>query len=235
MSGFHPPQRWPTDLGRLAPPLTLSRHSPSQLEHLTEPSDLAEADQGAGECCEGEMDVGSALVSDGQAAVAGQPGEGAFHDPAVSAEVGAAFDATSDNAWGDAAGAALLAAAPVIVGLVGVELLRSAAWAAPVPVPDGWDGVEGCCQHAAVVAVGAAQCQAKRRAPGIRDEVALGARLAAIRRVRPDFRTPLLAATLALSSAALRQSICPAAWRRSSSARCKAAQTPASCQSRSRR
>ena len=79
------------------------------LEHLTEPSDLAEADQGAGECCEGEMDVGSALISDGQAAVAGQPGEGAFHDPAVSAEVAAALDPTPGNAWGYAAGAALLA------------------------------------------------------------------------------------------------------------------------------
>jgi hypothetical protein len=40
---------------------------------------------------------------------------------------------------------------------------------------------------------------------------------------------------LALSGAARRQSICPALCNRSSSTRCSAAQTPAACQSRSRR
>ena len=175
------------------------------------------------------------LVSDGQAAVAGEPGEGALYNPAVSSEMGAALNPTARDAWDDAAGTAFLAAAAMVIGLVGVELARPAPRAATMAGPDRRHGVQGRGQHTAVVAVGAAERQAKRRTTGVRDKVALGARLAAIRRVRSDFRAPLLAAMLALSSAARRQSICPAACRRSSKARCKAAQTPASCQSRSLR
>jgi hypothetical protein len=172
---------------------------------------LAEADQGAGECREGEVDVGAVLVSDGQATVSGEPGKGALDNPTVSSEVGAALDPTARDARGDAPDAALLAAAAVVVSLVGVELARPAPGPATMAGPDRWHGIQRQSQQAAVVAVGPAERQAKRRAAGVRDEVALGARLAAIRRVRSDRLTPLLAAMLALSSAARRQSICPAA------------------------
>ena len=93
------------------------------------------------------------------------------------------------------------------------------------------------------VAVGAAQGHAERRAAGIdpstrsgqADDVALGTRFAPVGRVRPSRSAPLLAATLALSSEARDQSSCPAPCRRSSSAWCSAAHTPACCQSRKRR
>ena len=79
------------------------------LERLTKPSDLAHADESAGECREGQIDVGASFVADGQAAVAVQPGEGAFHHPAVPPEVGAALDPPPGDAWDDAAGTAFTA------------------------------------------------------------------------------------------------------------------------------
>src|SRR3954447_14273127 len=48
----------------------------SSLELGTKPSDLVEADEGAGERGEGEVEVDTALVADGQAAEACQPGQG---------------------------------------------------------------------------------------------------------------------------------------------------------------
>ena len=50
---------------------------------------MVPADQAAGEGEEGFVHVGVAVVADGEAAVAVEPGEGAFDDPAVAAEPGA--------------------------------------------------------------------------------------------------------------------------------------------------
>ena len=90
-------------------------------------------------------------------------------------------------------------------------------------------------KHRAVVAVGPAQGHAGRRATGVCDKVALGARLARVCRVRPRRRSRLSAGTDVLFSAARLQSSCPAPSRRSSTVRCRAARTPARCQSRKRR
>ena len=158
-----------------------------------------------------------------------------FDDPPVLAEPLAALDAAPGNPRTDAPGAALLAAAAMIVGLVGVQFAGPAARASPSSSPNARYGIQGGGQHATVVAVGAAECQAQRRAAGVRDEVTLGARLATIRRVGADLRAPLLAPMLALSRAARDQSIASAACRRSSSIWCRRLHTPASCQSRSRR
>src|SRR4051794_39311831 len=52
------------------------------LEHLTEPSlDEAGADDGGGKVVEGFADVGPALVAHGEAAEAGEPSQGALHNP----------------------------------------------------------------------------------------------------------------------------------------------------------
>ena len=50
---------------------------------------MVPADQAAGEGEEGFVHVGVAVVEDGEAAVAVEPGTGAFDDPAVAAESGA--------------------------------------------------------------------------------------------------------------------------------------------------
>jgi hypothetical protein len=72
------------------------------------------------------MDVGASLVTDGKTAELGEPGERPLDLPAVSAETFAAVDAAPGNAWDDATGAALTAAPAVVVGLVGMQLIRAA-------------------------------------------------------------------------------------------------------------
>jgi hypothetical protein len=115
-----------------------------------------------------------------------------------------------------------------------VELVRTATRPASTP-SDRLHSVEGGLQHLGVVAVGAADGQAKWRALAIDDDVPLRARLAAIRRVRAGRRSPLFAGTEALSSEARLQFSLSAPCSRSRRSRCSAAQTPAACQSRSRR
>jgi len=44
-------------------------------ERLTEPPDLVEADEGAPECGEGEMEIVAALVAERKAPKAGEPGQ----------------------------------------------------------------------------------------------------------------------------------------------------------------
>lgn len=135
---------------------------------------------------------------------------GALDDPAVPAEAFAGIDAASGDAWGDTTGATLLPPCAGIIGLVGVQF----GWSlpgSPMLAAQWWDGIEGGCHHHTVVAVGAGQPEPEWRAAGIGDEMALRARLAPIRRVRTCRAPPFLAGTVALSSAARDQSICPAA------------------------
>jgi hypothetical protein len=65
--------------------------------------------------------------------------------------------------------------------------------------------------------------------------MALAARFATIRRIRPGFLAPLLAGAKALSTLARLQSILSASPKRSNSAWCRRVHTPAFCQSRRRR
>jgi hypothetical protein len=59
---------------------------------------LLPADEAAGECEESFVDVVAAVGADEESAAVVQPGEGAFDDPAVSAEARAVFDlAASDD------------------------------------------------------------------------------------------------------------------------------------------
>src|SRR5579875_2485221 len=97
------------------------------LEHLTKPAQLVEADQSTAEGEEGMMDVGAALVADGQAAEAVEPGQRALDDPAVPAEPVRALDTPPSNARFDVTPAAGPAAGRIIISLVGVQLIGSAA------------------------------------------------------------------------------------------------------------
>ena len=204
------------------------------LEHLTEPDDLVECDERGGEGGEGEMDVGTPLVAEGEAPEATEPSQGALGDLAVSAEFLAAVDPPPGDARGDVALAALAAAEGMIIGFVGVQLVG----APPRPTPAALDrrhGVERRGEHFAVVAVGRAQHEAERRALAVDHDMALGARLAAVDRARPGGVAPLFAGTAALSSAARRQSILSASRSRASRIACRCFHTPAVCQSRNRR
>jgi hypothetical protein len=70
---------------------------------------------------------------------------------------------------------------------------------------------------------------------GVDHQMALRPRFAAIRRIRPGVFAPLLAAILAESNEARDQSRCSACCKRLSNVWWRRSQTPAWCQSRSRR
>ena len=179
-------------------------------------------------------DVGSSLVADDEAAEAGEPGEGPLDDPSVPAEALAGVDAASGDAWDDAALVTGPAAARNIVGLVGVRLARSPAGPTPA-LADRCRRIERRRQHPAVVDVGRGQGNGEGNAAGIDGKVASAARPAAIGRIRAGVLAPLFAGTLATSGEHRRQSIALARPSRSSRTRCSRAQTPACCQSRTRR
>ena len=180
------------------------------------------------------VDVASAFVACDEPAEAVDPGEGAFDDPPVAAQLLAGLDAASCDAESDPATAARLSAPPMVVSLVGVELVRSASRPAGLAT-DRRDAVEQFLKRHTIVGVGTGQDEGERKAVPVGDQVALRAEPASVGRVRPCLVTPLLAATDALSMQARPQSIRSAARSRRSNSRCSASQTPNSCQSRRRR
>lgn len=141
----------------------------------------------------------------------------ALDHPAVPPEPVTSLDAASGNPRRDPPRPALLPPHGGIIGFVGVQLVGALARASTPPAAQGRDRFQRRGHQRAVVAVGTRQDEAERRATGVGDEVALGARLAPIRRVRAGGRPPFFAGTLALSTLARLQSISPAACRRSSS------------------
>ncbi len=183
---------------------------------------------------EGLVGVLAPLVAGRQAAVAGEPGEGALDDPAVAAEAVGPLDAAAGDAGLDAPLPARQAAPRVVVPLVGVELGR------PLPTPSGRGAdrrhrVEHGLERRRVVAVGGADPGGQRDARRVAQDVELDPGLAPVGRVAAGAGAPLFAGTEALSRQARSQAILSALPSRSSRARCAASQTPASCQSRSRR
>lgn len=143
------------------------------------------------------------------------------------------LDATARDPVFDPGPEAGATAAAMIMGLVGVQLVRPAARPAR-PAWDGWHRVEQLLERPAVAGVGAAQQKGKRDAVPARGEVASGACLTAARRIRPGSGDLLLAAMEALSMQARLQSMRSAWRRRRSNSRCSRPHTPASGQSRSR-
>lgn len=112
------------------------------------------------------MQVGATFVADGETAEAGEPSQRPFHDPAMATQPFAALDATPGNPWCDAASPALTPTTTMVVFLVGVPLVGSAPRAAAPTRAHARYRIERGGQHPAVVAVGPAQRQAERRAPG---------------------------------------------------------------------
>ncbi len=180
------------------------------------------------------MDVGATFVTNGEAAEAIEPGERAFDDPAVAAELLAAVDATPGDTRLDVTLPATGPAAAMIERLVGVELIGPTA-GPPAGALDGRNGIEHRFQHQAVVPVGRAQEAGERRARAVDHKMALRARFAAIRRAGAGLVAPFFAGTAALSRQARDQSRRSAPPSRFKSSWCSRAQTPVFCQSRKRR
>ena len=168
------------------------------------------------------MEIVPALVADKEATVAVQPGEVAFDDPAVPSELGAGVEAGAGDPWGDVAASEGVSSGTAVVGLVGVQLGRSPAWASARALDRG-DGVDRIEQDGPLVDVRGGLEADQRDAPAVAHQVVLRPRLAAVGRVRadrlgrrPPFFSPL-AGTVALSMLARLQSSRSASPRRSSS------------------
>ena len=183
---------------------------------------------------EGLEDVDASLVSDSQPPEAAEPSKRAFDHPAMPSQAFRTVDAAPRNTRLDGTPAQRSAAMLEVVALVGMELGRSPRRSADA-VADRRHGIDQLFEEAAVVDVCRGQPESERDALGIGDEVALGACSAAIGRVGAGLLAPLLAGTEALSTQARLQSMAPARPKRSSRTRCSLVQTPAACQSRSRR
>ena len=154
----------------------------------------------------GGEDVGAPLVTDGEAAEAGKPSQGALDDPTVSAQALAALDAVAGDTRNDGPPSQRLSAECEIIALVGVQLGWASSWAARA-LPDRRRGIDDFLQQLAVMPVGWRNPHGQGDAVGIDEDMAFGARLATVRRVRPGRLAPLFAGTAALSTAARSQLI----------------------------
>ncbi len=197
----------------------------------------SQADEGAAELEKSLVDVGAALVAEGQPPELGEPGESALGHPPMAPQLFAGLDPLAGDPAADAAAGQGLAAAARVVSLVGVQLTRPLARCTPGPpdAPDAGDGIDQLLEDSAVVDIGRRNLQCERDALPLDREVPLGARLAAAGRIWAGVWPPFLAGTVAASTAARSQSIPLRAPSSSRMTRWNACQTPAWCHSRKRR
>jgi hypothetical protein len=179
-------------------------------------------------------DVDASLVADGQPAEAAEPGQGAFDDPAIPSQTLAALNAAPGDAIADPSLAQGTPAARQVIRFVGMELVRTLAGPTPA-LAHRRHGVDQLLKDAAVVDICRGNPQGERDAIGVGDDVALGPGSAAVGRIGAGLLAPLFAGTDALSTQARLHSMACAPPKRSSKTRCSLFQTPAACQSRSRR
>jgi hypothetical protein len=181
----------------------------------------AEADQGAGEIEESKVQIGRALVTDGEPTEAVEPGEGPLDYPAIPSQLLTGLDPTSSDATADAALAQVVPTAGIVVALIGMQFVRPLT-RSPAPPFDRLDGFDQIFEDDRVVDIGRREPDREWDALAVDQDVALGASLATVGRVGTNFlvRTaPLLAGTLEPSRLARDQSILSASPNRSSSAR----------------
>jgi hypothetical protein len=152
------------------------------------------------------MDVGTSLVADGKAAEAMEPRNRPLDDPSVPTEALAVLDASARDARSDAAGTTDHPTEDVVVGLVGVKLVRARARSAAADL-DRRQLVEHRPEHLAVVQIGAREVRREWDAAPVYDDVVLGSELSAVRRVRAGLFTPPFARTLDPSTLTRDQSI----------------------------
>jgi predicted alpha-1,6-mannanase (GH76 family) len=121
-----------------------------------------------------------------------EPGEGAFDDPAVAAEVGAVFGLAPSDLGCDPARSDEAAVLVVVVAAVGKQRLGSSPGASDTAT-DGRHPVEQLEQLADIVAVATGQCPGQRDAAAVYEEVVLAACPAAVNRAGTRFGAPFFA------------------------------------------
>ena len=186
------------------------------------------------------MEIVATLVADEEATVAVEPGESTLHDPPMASELRLGVDAWTSDTRGDVSAAERVTSGAAVVGLVAVEFGGSSA-RPTARAFDRWDRIDGIQEDGPLVDIGSRLETDEGDALPIRYQMVLGSRFAPIGWIRadrlgrwPPFLSPF-AGTVELSMLARLQSIRSASPRRSNRARCNSHQTPAACQSRSRR
>ena len=180
------------------------------------------------------MDIVSALVADRKSAVLRKPCQRALHNPPMPSQFLRTLHTLSGYAPLDAPFSQSLGALFVVVGFVGVHLIRALPRSASRTLYR-LDRVQKLLENHRIVDIGGSADHTERDARPLDHNMALRARLSLICRIRSGSLSPLLAGTLAESREARSQSICFASPRRSKRTRCSFSHTPASCHSRKRR
>jgi hypothetical protein len=138
------------------------------------------------------VDVGVSVGAEEQSAAVVQPGEGAFDDPAVAAEVRAVFGLAASDDRFDAALPDEPAVLVVVVAAVGEQRARTA----PRPsrtAAHGRNAIEQVEQLRDVVAVGGGERPGERQPAAVYEEMMLAARTAPVDRAGADLRAPFFA------------------------------------------
>ena len=181
------------------------------------------------------MDVVAFLVAESQPTLDEEPEEDAFDHTAMFTQSTAVYRSTFGDERLDAAVAQGLADFVLgVVGPVGKQFVGTATTAAAGAL-DGRDCVDQRDGLLRVVDVRAGVLDRQRNSLAIADEVPLRAVFAAICGIGPSLRPPKTARTEQLSTTTLDQSISSASPSSSRNMRHTLSQTPAKCQSRSRR
>lgn len=180
------------------------------------------------------MQLRAAFIADPQATELMQPGERAFHDPAIDSQAAAMRCVAFGQHGFNPQTPQPTAMGFRVVATITLHAARAAARAATFAA-HGRDGFDQRLKFGDVIRVCAGQAGRQRKAVGICDYMVLAARLGFIRGIRPGFGPPFSARSGELSTTARDQSIWSAAWSLANKTSCSRCQTPAACQSRRRR
>jgi hypothetical protein len=190
--------------------------------------------QGTTESEKSFVNISSPFIANAQAAKLVQPAQRTFDDPAGFAQTAAVRCALAGQSVGDAQAAKPAVMSGTAIGAISLHDVRALAWPANFS-PEGRNGSYQQAQSLAVMHLSAAELNTQWNALGIGEKMMLTARFAAIRRVATRLEPPKTARTLLESATARDQSIRSAACNRRSNSLWSFSQTPAFCQSRSRR
>jgi hypothetical protein len=193
-----------------------------------------ETNQAAAEGEERFVNIGSSIIPSAKSSQAMQPGEGALDGPAKPPQAAPMWSFSASQQGADASPHQFVSMRLRVVRSIALHEVGAEARSARFP-GDGWYFIDERDQLRDIVAIRAGDFARERNALRIGDQVMLASRLAAIRGIGAGFCPPPTARTLELSMSTRDQSMASAPFRPSSRSRCNLSQTPATCQSRSRR
>jgi hypothetical protein len=121
-----------------------------------------------------------------------EPGEGAFNDPAIAAEMGSVLGLAASDHRLDATPPEEPAVLVVVVAAIGEQRLRPATRPATTAA-HRWDAIEQFEQLGDVVAVGGGQRPGERQPAAVYEQVVLAAAPAPVDRAGTRLRAPFFA------------------------------------------